>query len=89
MRLCPLIPHTQIEHHTRKQSAFRDAQKEPRDNEACEVLCYAEESGDDAPGEHEGWEPEAGRGALEDDVAGDFEEDLCERMEWLDLGFEE
>ena len=76
MRLCPLIPHTQIEHHARKQSAFRDTQKETRDNEACEVLCYAEEGGDDAPGEHEGREPESRGGAFEDYVAGDFEEDL-------------
>jgi len=76
MRLRPLIPHTQIENHTRKQSAFRDTKEEPRDDESGEVLRYAEEGGDDTPGEHEGWEPEARGGAFEDYVAGDFEEDL-------------
>lgn len=76
MRFRPFIPHTQIKHHPGEKSTLRNTEEESRYDEAREVLRYAQEGGDDAPCEHEGWEPETGCGALEDYVAGDFEEDL-------------
>lgn len=86
MRFRPLIPHAEIKHHPGKQPALSNAQEETRDYKPGEVLRYAEESGDDSPGEHECGQPEAWGGAFEDYVAGDFEENLLVGGEGVSYG---
>lgn len=74
--LSALVPHGQIEHHSREETTLRHSQEESRRNQASEALRNTHESGNDTPQEHQGWQPELRGRALEDDVAGNFEEDL-------------
>lgn len=76
MRLRPLIPHRQVEHHTWEQSTLCDTEEEPRSQESRIVLRHSHKCGDDAPHQHESWEPYLWSGALEDYIARDFKEDL-------------
>lgn len=78
--LSPLIPHAKVEDDAGEQATLRDAEEEARDEEAGEVVHEAHEGGDDAPGDGEGGEPQAWRRALEDDVAGDLEEDVADKV---------
>lgn len=76
VRFSALVPHGQVENDAGEETRLCDAKEESSDDEAGEVVRDAEESRDDAPGEHESWKPYFRRGALEDDVAGNFEENL-------------
>jgi hypothetical protein len=76
MRLSSLVPHRQIEDNTGEQSTFCNAQEEPCSQESTKALGDSHQCGDSSPRDHESGKPQFGRGALEDDVGGDFEEDL-------------
>ena len=73
MRFISLVPHAQVKHNPREESAFRDTQKEPRGEESRKVLDDAHEGADDTPCEGDGRKPEPRRRAFENDVAWDLE----------------
>lgn len=81
MLLIPLIPHGQIEHHTREQSTLSNPQRRPRGQIAGIVLDDTQEGGHDTPDQGEGGQPDARRGLFQHDVAGDFEDDVADEVE--------
>ena len=67
--LVPLVPHTQIEHHSREKPAFCQAQKEAGGEEPTETLGETCEGADNTPSESECRKPESWRREPEDDIA--------------------
>ena len=60
LSLCPAIPHTQVEHDTRKQRALGNTKKEADREKAGEIVHDALECCDDAEDERAGWQEDFG-----------------------------
>lgn len=70
MLFVPLIPHAQVEHDSREEPAFRDAQKEAGSEQSLKIFREAHEGTNDPPYEGESGKPESRGGAFENDIAG-------------------
>lgn len=77
----PAVPHGKVKHDSREQTTLRHAKEETRCEESLEVVHEAHQRRHDTPCHGQGWQPQAGRGALEDDVAGDLEEDVADKVQ--------
>lgn len=73
-----LVPHAQIEHHSREEPTFCRAQEEAGGEESGEILSEPREGADDTPQEGESRKPESRRREFEDDVTWDLEHDVTD-----------
>ena len=53
--LLSLVPHGEIEDHTREKATFSQAKKESRREEARHVLGHSKKRSDNAPDERQSW----------------------------------
>jgi hypothetical protein len=72
MLLVSLVPHAKIEHDSREEPAFRDAQTEAGGEQPGEILREPHESADDPPYDCNSGKPESRRRPFEDNVTGDL-----------------
>lgn len=79
MLFISLIPHAQIEHSSRKETAFRNTQKEAGDEQSGKILREAHEGAHNPPYEGKGGKPKPRRRAFENDVTGDLEQDIADK----------
>ena len=77
MLFISFVPHAQIEHDSREESTFCDAQKEAGDKESGETLSESHEGTNDTPCEGDCRKPESRRCELEHEIARDFEQDAA------------
>ena len=78
MLFISLVPHAQIEHDSRDESTFCDAQKEAGDKESGKTLSESHEGTNNTPCEGDGRKPEPRRCELEHEVTRDFEQDAAD-----------
>jgi hypothetical protein len=72
-------PVGQVEDDAWKKAGFGHAEKEAEDIEGGGAMAEGHDGGDDSPADHDAGDPESGAGAVEDDVSGDFEEEVAEK----------
>ena len=70
-----LVPYAKIEHNSREEPTFCDAQERAGDGESGGILDEPRENTDDPPCEGESRKPESRRCELESDVTRDLEQD--------------
>ena len=71
-----LVPHAQIESHSRSVSAFRHPQKYAGSEESSEILGDTREGAGATPHDSESRKPEPRRREFEDDATGKREQDI-------------
>ena len=77
LALLPYIPHTQIKHDPGKQAGLNRPENKPRGVKPGPVLHNAQQRRHDTPHTRQRREPKARRGALQNDVTRNFEEDVA------------
>jgi len=70
-------PVGQVQDDAWEKAGFGHAEKEAEDIEGGRTMAEGHDGGDDSPTDHDAGDPKAGSGAVEDDVAGDFEEEVA------------
>jgi len=71
-------PVGEVEDDPRKKAGFGDAEEEAKKVEREGALAKSHEGGDDSPADHDAGDPEAGSGALEDEISRNLEEKVTE-----------
>ena len=75
------VPHAQVEHDSREETAFCDTEEETDDEESREILGDAHEGANDTPCEGEGREPKSWSCEFEDDIERDLEQDITDEVD--------
>ena len=75
------VPHAQVEHDSREETAFCDTEKETDDEESGEIVGDAHEGANDTPCKGEGRKPKSWGCKFEDDIERDLEQDITDEVD--------